>query len=64
MKTKNLVVIASFFLLFPNFIFSQNETWNITGNVVDGQTKEALPYVNVVMYSLPDTVFCYRNGNR
>lgn len=49
--------MMTFFLLFPSFAFSQNETWNIRGNIVDGKTKEALPFVNVVLYNLPDTVF-------
>jgi len=57
MKKTILFLIASLFFLFPHLSFSQNETWNLTGNVIDGSTKEALPYVNVVLYSLPDTTF-------
>ena len=57
MKTANLFLLTAFCLLFPQVTVSQNETWNIRGNVIDGNTKEPLPFVNVVLYSLPDTAF-------
>jgi len=56
-KILGLLFFCCLFFLFPHLSFSQNETWNLTGNVIDGNTKEALPFVNVVLYSLPDTTY-------
>ncbi|WP_246782261.1 outer membrane beta-barrel family protein [Roseivirga pacifica] len=45
------------FILIPGFAFAQNASVNVSGNIKDKASQEAMPFVNVVLKSPKDSVF-------
>ncbi len=49
MNSKTKLIIIFIILFFTNFSYSQNGSLNIYGKVIDAQTKEPIPFANIVV---------------
>ncbi|MCL1942020.1 MAG: carboxypeptidase-like regulatory domain-containing protein [Candidatus Azobacteroides sp.] len=52
-----MFLIIALLFSFSQFSVSQNQTWNISGNITDGKTSNTLPFANVVLYRSSDVAF-------
>jgi len=52
-------IIISYLLFFlPLHISAQEQAVTLSGSVLDQETKEPLPFVNVVLKAAKDSSFC------
>jgi len=57
MKTNNrlIILLTTFLIVLPASLMAQN--FVVKGSVIDASSKESMPYVNVGLYRVSDTVF-------